>query len=129
MRYLHQSGDEICLYVQSLGLAVTKCHYANRSVGSVTDTSAIQEILKRSETLWGAALPYYLHVSKAAAAWTMPLKEAVSKIEASSVKEEFLVVAYQDGGIISVSGVVLPFHESARLADWWRPYRSALKGE
>jgi hypothetical protein len=33
----------------------------------------------------------------------------------------FLVVAYQDGGIISVSGTMLPFQMSAERAEWWGP--------
>jgi hypothetical protein len=33
----------------------------------------------------------------------------------------FLLVAYQDDGIISVSGTTLPFQTSAKQAEWWRP--------
>jgi hypothetical protein len=127
MRYLHQSADEVCAYVQSLALSVTQRHYADRLPGGVAAAGDIAEMAKRSETLWGAALPYYFHVSKTADVRPLPLKEAVPKIEASSMTNEFLVVAYQDGGIISVSGVLLAFQEHARTAEWWRPYRSAMK--
>jgi hypothetical protein len=125
MRYLHRSADEICRYVRSGSLAVTKCDYAASSPPIAVNASAIEEMLKRSETLWGLALPYYLCVSEAVETEGIPLKEAVSKIEASSAKDRFLIVAYQDGGIISVSGIMLPFQEEARIADWWAPYTSA----
>jgi len=127
MRYLHHGAEEIRKFIESLGLAVTKCDYANPSPPIAADASAIEDMLKQSETLWGAALPYYLSVSKSVEAEALPLKEAVSKIEASSAKDRFLLVAYQDGGMISVSGTVLPFQKEAKIANWWAPYTSASR--
>jgi hypothetical protein len=49
------------------------------------------------------------------------ISEAVAKREALASAEDFLVVAYQDGGLISISGTLLPFQEIAQPAEWWRP--------
>jgi hypothetical protein len=58
-------------------------------------------------------------VSKSIEAEALPLKDAVLKIEASPANNHFLVVGYEDGGVISVSGTTLPFQINARPADWW----------
>jgi hypothetical protein len=80
-----------------------------------------------AHTLWGAALPYYFIVSKLIEAGTISLKEAVANIEASPADDRFLIVAYQDGGLITVSAAALPFQLGARKADWWRPYKFASR--
>lgn len=119
MRNLHNSADELLRYVQSLGLSVIRCDRNKKSLPVAEDTSAIEEMLQRSEKLRGSVLPYYLGVSKSIEAEALPLKDAVLKIEASPANNHFLVVGYEDGGVISVSGTTLPFQINARPADWW----------
>ena len=127
MRYLHYEADGIREYVSSHGLAVMKFDFEGRSESTFEGADAIEEMLKRSETLWGTALPYYLYISEGLAAGRLLLKQAVVEIEASTGTEKFLVVAYQDGGLISISAAMLPFQMTARSADWWAPYTSASR--
>jgi hypothetical protein len=127
MRCLHYEADQICKYVHSLGLVVTKCDFENKFPPIAAGTGAIEEMLKRSGTLWGLALPDYFYISKAFEAEAPTLKEAVLKIEASADADGFLIVAYQDAGLISVSGALLPFQIGARNAEWWAPYKSASR--
>jgi hypothetical protein len=127
MRYLHYEADQICEYVHSRGLVVTKCDFENKSPPIAAGAGAIEEMLKRSETLWGSALPHYFHVCKFVEAEAPSLKGAVVKIEASTDTDGFLIVGYQDGGLISVSGATLPFQIDARKAEWWAPYKSASR--
>lgn len=119
MRYLHQEAEQICAYVRSRGLTVKKYDNTSPSSSSAIDVSIVEEVLKTSETLWGGSLPYYLRISKVDAGDLVTLKEGVSKVEASSSHDEFILVAYPDGGLISVSGVVLPFRKGAPSANWW----------
>jgi hypothetical protein len=42
-------------------------------------------------------------------------------VEAVFVHGKFLLAAYQDGGLISVSGLQLSFQKRAEPADWWAP--------
>jgi hypothetical protein len=50
------------------------------------------------------------------------LAETVTSVEAAAASAvRFLVVAYQDDGIISISGTMLPFQMSAERAEWWGP--------
>jgi hypothetical protein len=125
MRYLHDEGFRICEYASSLGLAVTRCDVENKSSPTAVEANAIGEMLKSSEILWGAALPYYLCISETFEAKAPSLKEAVLQVEASTDRKKFLIIAYQDGGLISVSGAMLPFQIDARTAEWWAPYKSA----
>jgi hypothetical protein len=119
MRYLHQQAEPIGMYVRTRGLVVRKYDNVNPSSSATHDMSLIEETLTTSETLWGDALPYYLRISKAEDGWPLTLRRAVSEIEASSSADDFILVAYQDGGLISVSGVMLPFQVGARSAEWW----------
>jgi hypothetical protein len=127
MRYLHQSADSICAYIRSRGLRGAKCDFEKALPMSAMDVDAIRDMLERANTLWGAALPFYVLVSRTVEADPPSLDEAVSRIEASPDDERFLIVAYQDGGLITVTGKHLPFQVNARKADWWRPYRSASR--
>ncbi len=125
MRYFHQGADKICDYVRSRGLVVAKRHYAQLNSTILVEAASITEMCKRSETLWGGSLIYYLAVSTEFEDARASLAEAVANVEASLVEDKFLVVTHQDGGIISVSGTLLPFQVYAEAAEWWRPYRYA----
>jgi hypothetical protein len=122
MRHLHDEAAGILEYMSSHGLTVTRRDFQGRPGTTAETADAIEEMLKRSETLWGTALPYYLYISKGPEGGPLALKQAVVEIEAAAEPERFLVVAYQDGGVISVSGTVLPFQRTARDAAWWAPY-------
>jgi hypothetical protein len=128
VRYLHYEADHICNYVRSRHLAITKCDFQKKLPPGEVSVAAIEEMVGRSETLWGSALPYYLYVSSSFEREAPSLDEAVSQMEGSSADPvNFLVVAYQDGGVITVSRSKLPFQTSAREAEWWRPYKSASR--
>jgi hypothetical protein len=122
MRYLHQDAAGISKHVASLDLSVQVCSNNGTSAPSATSVHAIEEMLKASDLLFGLVLDYYLTVSKSAQAKCLPLAEAVSAVEASASSEEFLIVAYQDGGVISVSGIQHLFQRQASAAQWWRPW-------
>ncbi len=121
MRYLHLSTDELCEYVQSLGLTVMRCERSVKSSPVETDVAAIKKVLEISKTLWGAILPYYLSIATSIDAEAPPLEDAVSRVEASPIASRFLVIGYEDGGVISVSGSTLPFQAKAKPAEWWTP--------
>jgi hypothetical protein len=127
MRCLHAEAAGIREYVSLLGLAVTRCDFERKYPPTLADADACGEMLERSETLWGTALPYYLYISRSFEAEAPALKQAVEAVEASGARDGFLIVAYQDGGLISVSAVELPFQANARPADWWAPQASAQR--
>jgi hypothetical protein len=121
MRYIHRRADEICAYIRSADLRVTKCSYDGSSAPAVATPNTVEGMLKQSETLWGLALPFYICATKSIEAKTLPLSDAVSRVEAYPACDEFLLIAYQDGGVISISGTKLAFQEQAEPADWWQP--------
>jgi hypothetical protein len=121
MRYIHQQADNISAYIQTAGLQLTKCSNNGASPPEIVELSSVDDMLARSRTLWGLALPYYLSARSSSDAEAPPLNEAVLQLEAGSARNEFLLVAYQDGGLISVSATNLPFQEKALSADWWGP--------
>ena len=121
MRYLHLQVTDVARFVVSAHLVVSKCDRNGKMPPSQVDQSAIAEVLAASEKLWGALLPYYLWVSTSHREHPTTLSEGVVEVEAGSHPEEFLLVGYEDGGVISISNTKLSFQTGARAADWWRP--------
>ena len=102
---------------------MTKCVSNGSAPPEEASSALIKEILKETDTLWGTVLPYHASVSRTKETENLPLWEAVARIEAAQEPDRFLVVAYQDGGVTSVSGTRFPFQADARPAEWWEPYR------
>jgi hypothetical protein len=119
MRCLHLGAEKICDYVRVRSLVVSKCHSTEPSPVEVVDVVAIKDMDKKTETLWGTRLPYYLFVAPVLEDKGLMLADAVARAESWPSKESFLLVAYEDGGLISVSGMVLSFQEAAAPAEWW----------
>lgn len=121
MRCMHQSASEIRKCADSRALNVVKCNNDGSSSPVTTTSNAIEEMLEQWQSLWGLALPHFICVSNSITANCVSLEKAVAETEAFASGEDFLIVAYQDGGIISISGTLLPFQKTAELAEWWRP--------
>ncbi len=121
MRYIHEEVDDICSYVSGSGLKVFACGYDGLSAPQERPQNVIAELLRRSETLWGTRLDYYLSISRKSDPPRLSLHQAVGEVESSHVYDWFLLAAYQDGGAISISGVMFPFQQQAPNADWWQP--------
>jgi hypothetical protein len=119
MRYLHHEAQKIVRYVQEHQLHVFRCTFDGNAVSVEASANIIDEMCKASETLWGTRLPYYAIASRSSQIEEMNLETAVLKIESEPRPDKFVVVAYQDGGLISVSGVELPFQIGADAAAWW----------
>lgn len=120
MRFLHLNVDGLCSHIESLGLLVAECARDKSSRPRVVPITVIKEMLQASKQLWGAISPNHLSVSKSAEAEAAPLSSAVVIVEAGSGADRFLLVPYEDGGIVSVSGTLLAFQVGARPAEWWR---------
>ena len=99
------------------------CKGDGQSTSTPVPWSTIDEMLVQSNLLYGLSLPYYLIVSPEIEIKNQPIHEAVSRIETSKTRDEFLIIAYQDGGLITVSGAKLPFQNDAKKANWWWPMR------
>jgi hypothetical protein len=122
MRYIHHGADDIREYIKNNRLWVVKRNCDGKPPLEVATPSAIDEMLEKSHPLWGLALPYFISVSKTIESDLVTLAGAVRSVEVAATSDvRFLLVAYQDDGIISVSGTTLPFQTSAKQAEWWRP--------
>src|SRR5260370_37792041 len=118
MRYIHQSVVPIRSYIASRSLSVVKCNSDGSSSPIPITSDAIEEMLEQSQSLWGISLPHFICVSKSIATNCISIDEAVAKMERPESYDDFLIVAYQDGGVISISGRLLPFQEIAEPAEW-----------
>jgi hypothetical protein len=122
MRFIHHSAADIREYVENNGLRVVKRSSDGKSPLEIATPRAIDGMLEQSHSLWGLALPCFMSVSETIETEPVTLAEAVAGVEAATATAvKFLLVAYQDDGIISVSGTMLPFQTSAERAEWWRP--------
>jgi hypothetical protein len=122
MRYIHHAADDIREYIERKGLCVVKRSCDGKPPLEVVTPGEIGDMLEQSHTLWGLVLPCFMSVSERMETEVVTLAEAVTSVEAAAASAvRFLVVAYQDDGIISVSGTMLPFQMSAERAEWWGP--------
>jgi hypothetical protein len=121
MRYLHKDVVNIRKFVESKQLKIRACTYEGHLTSDKPELDPISEMLRATDKLWGRRLSYFLDVSSSTDQAVLPLKEAVLRVEAAVVSDDFLLVGYQDGGIISISGKILPFQTDAKVAEWWRP--------
>ena len=121
MRFIHSQVGAIRRFIDSGGFHVFMCRNDSTEEPIKADSTLLDQMLRESRTLWGLALPHYAKVSRSIDFKPISLHDDVSAIEASSATDVFLIVAYQDGGVISVSGSLLAFQEDAEPADWWSP--------
>jgi hypothetical protein len=121
MRYLHLQVADIAGHITSASLVISKCDRNGQAQPSKVSEAAVAEMLGATEKLWGALLPYYFWVSRSYRERPLSLKEAVTEIEGASHPDEFLLVGYEDGGVLSISSSKSNFQIGARTAEWWRP--------
>src|ERR1700760_2678646 len=82
VRYLHYEAERILDHIQSKQLAVTRCDFQKKSAPIEVAPSPVTEMLEKSQTLWGGALPHYLYVSQSFKIEAPSLNDAVSNVEA-----------------------------------------------
>lgn len=124
MRFLHHNTAELSRHIVASSWHVWRVN--DDTVEQIdTATSEVETMLRQSELLWGSSLSHYLLVTGERPPRIQQLKFAVAEVESGASEVHFLLIAYQDGGIISVSKKAYPFQSTAQAAEWWRPPRSS----
>lgn len=118
MRYIHRDVTAVCEFIADNSLTITKLPLSGGSPAELFSVQDIEDMLKKSHKLWGTNLDYFFVVAASGVKKSMDLKKAVEYAESGDLNG-FILIAYQDGGIISVSRIVYPFQEGAELAAWW----------
>ncbi|TBX98343.1 hypothetical protein [Rhizobium laguerreae] len=121
MRYLHSDVKAIRMFAEENQLSLTRIEPTTSPALRIIDYASIDEMLEASQKLWGLTLPFYVMASKKKVKDFYSLKDAVTTLEAAPKSDDFILVAYQDGGIISISNNILPFQPDAAKASWWTP--------
>jgi hypothetical protein len=119
MRFLHERAEGIVDFIESNSLSVFACQNDASQAPIPAQSALIATMLDQSLTLWGDTLRHYAIISSFSEINPVPLSKMVLAIEASPEWASFLIAAYNDGGLISVSGSLLPFQQEAKKADWW----------
>ncbi len=119
MKFIHHSVTSICGFVSDNNLTVTRFQVDGQNIGEISSTHELNEMLEKSNKLWGTNLYYFFIVTDYKFEHNIDLKNAVISVE-SGVINGFVLIAYQDGGVISVSGKAYPFQKDAKSAPWWR---------
>lgn len=124
MKFLHDDISEIISFAANSGLKVIRITFEiNRPVTLTPGTfDDLYGMFEQSKTLWGEDASYYFYLSTNGSLNDYIPINAVRAVE-TSTEICFLLFAYQDGGVISVSGQVLTFQNDAADASWWLPPR------
>lgn len=118
MRYIHDDATSICIFIADNNLKITRHSIDEQCRSNSASTVNILDMQEKSYKLWGTSLDYFFFVSSGEAKEEMDIKKAIEYVESGKLGG-FILVAYQDGGLISVSGKVYPFQERAESAAWW----------
>lgn len=119
MKFIHHSVASICSFVADNNLTITRVHADGQNTGEISSTPDLLEMLEKSNKLWGTILDYFFIVTDYKFEYKIDLTNAVISVESGAING-FVLVAYQDGGVISVSGKAYPFQKDAESASWWR---------
>jgi hypothetical protein len=113
--FLHLDPQPIVAHAEQHGLNLFEVRLEEASVGRV-EPSRIFSAMSESYNLLGAS-PDYMIVVTASNALDL------TRCREDSLSEgEFMLVPYNDGGVISCSTMDLPFQseQNATRADWWK---------
>ncbi|MBJ6126251.1 hypothetical protein [Microvirga splendida] len=120
MRYLHQSVEPIAEFLESRGLRLFLLDFKGEEPSKPVDATALKPYLEESNLLWGDNPNTYLVAAHGAQPPTMMVHEAVEQAETES-PIILALVAYADGGIISVSNQQFDFQRETQSGEWWKP--------
>ncbi|PKR89713.1 hypothetical protein CXZ10_07385 [Pleomorphomonas diazotrophica] len=118
MRYIHHDVTAICDFIAGNNLNIIRLPPAEQNSSEIFRTANVEDMLEKSHKLWGTNLDYFFIVTDGDLDNNMDIKKAIEYTESGKIRG-FLLAAYQDGGIISVSNKVYPFQEGAEMAAWW----------
>jgi len=118
MKFIHHNVTSVCDFIKDNNLTIKKIKSDGQNKGEISSTSELIEMLEKSNKLWGTSLGYFFIVDEYEINDDIDLKNAVISIESGTLPG-FILVAYQDGGVISVSGKAYPFQKEAESAVWW----------
>lgn len=121
MKCIHHEVGAICSFVTDRGLSIVKLRSKGMHPNEKVPISSIEELLDRSNQLWGKSLEYFLSISEFRDFSGRGLRDTIASFETDGAAG-FLLVAYQDGGVISISNKMYPFQRDALSAAWWHPY-------
>lgn len=120
MRYLHRSVEPIAEFLESRGLRLFLLDFKGEEPSKPADTTALKGYLEASNLLWGVDPNTYLVATHGVQPGPTTVHEAVEQAETGGL---FLLalVAYRDGGIISVSNQQFDFQLEIQPCEWWEP--------
>lgn len=122
MRFLHTRCNEITEFCTENGVNLFVVQSADGILSTRGELREIDALLARSQELWGTTAPFYLALRKSPVPPEYEtLADAVAYVETTGGSNDFLLVAYQDGGLISISETKFIFQDNAKAAMWWYP--------
>ena len=118
MRYIHSDVASVCDFIANNKLTITRLSVDGHGSNNLYQVQDVADMLEKSHKLWGVYLDYFFVVADKKLSDNLDMKNAVEYAEAGKLNG-FLLIAYQDGGVISVSDRAYSFQEGAEPADWW----------
>jgi len=119
MRFLHKEFDSIVRFIDA--------HSLNTFVLDTEGAKAPRKVGARfllnygiaTQQYNGAAPTDYIVVTEAASVESKKALDAIREKETENRALSFILIGYNDGGVLSISSRYLPFHDEAQRADWW----------
>lgn len=120
MMTLHTDVEKVCEYLVRKDMTLWKSPIDGGESPVASRADDVRNFSRESDLLWGAAHAFYLVSDKGLA--KLSLRSAAAEIKSRNAPDEFLLAAYQDGGLICISGQPVSFQRGEPEAEWWEPY-------
>jgi hypothetical protein len=120
MLFLHRDIELIEDYIASHRLRMAISDLLGTSSKPATMEEVRQYFRETYEYQGEPAKAYILVAQHDNSDVALPLRQAAKEVEMQGGQEVFLLVGYEDGGVISISAALLPFQAHAPSAEWWR---------
>lgn len=120
MRFLHKQIGPILDYIRDRKLTSYLMEVRGKQAPRTVDLDFIRAYADDTAKYLGAApIDYILVMAKDAAMPTVGVM--IADIEGRLENSSFVLIGYNDGGVISVSNHRLPCQVDAQPAEWWKP--------
>ncbi|WP_157961320.1 hypothetical protein [Microvirga flavescens] len=117
MRYFHTNIDKIMLFLAKNKSLLYLCDVSDNKICVSIDIHFLEKYYMNTHHYYGDRPEKYVYVTSDQNFEESSFSERIEEIEKDKFDPRFLLIGYNDGGIISVSGSKLEFQEIE--APWW----------
>jgi hypothetical protein len=121
MRYYHKDVAQIAQFIEDNNLNLFHPDSEGKEVPRPVNLISLEDYLRNTQQLWGSFPETYFIVTHESRCSPISVDEAMKQAEAQASSIAFVLVGYNDGGVVSISNRKLPFQDQTHALANWEP--------